>query len=1680
CYIELLCRLCHTIQTSDGHCCIMAEGALDNSLIYLFASVTGNQLVTFKTSHYVTTAKMIQQFIKHKLTQAYIEAGIRSEKMLLLITEEDFQHTDLIIHVMNLLNSEEMTSLFSLEEETSVLNSVRTQVQQAGLTFSKQVAWEFFLRNVKDNIRVLILLNDTSERFQQLCLDYPALFNNISLIYLQHWDYKTLVKNAMYHLKELSWLDKADAENTAHLLASMHSSIHTHNEEQLPHVNNHTYSKFVEKFVLILSDKSLFVKQSHEDVTRLLEQIQYQHTTAAKLKSELEHEKMVLDERLKSTERMLVQIGQDMVMAEQQIRAHKSQTRRTVQLKRLLPEYQLTQEKNIYKMLATATDARKLMQNIDMNSLQELRSIQKPEQQLEDILASVIMILKSPTADVSWQKGAKRQMANIDRFLEETQSFEKLALTEESIKLIDSVIDRVQLSDNTDYSEKHYPSMVSLYKWVKRVLQYHSILLKKVRPLHNKCKEIEQDVLEQDQKLILLNKKSEALEARLKDLSQNFEEATVDKKDQEEKVLLKTNQLQTASQLNTILSREYERNIQIFESLKDRVHSLPASCAYAAGFLTYIGPYSYGFRRLMLTIHWAKCIRDRGLPVIFDEISSVKGRVINWQFDGGRKSVQGNMNGRSSSASRLLTDAQQQQQQQLPETGELIPGQSQVLTNITEEQTDDETAAVAAAPDEELAKQNQQETNENLMIEQNLNNDDNNNNEMADAEIPLSELSQIMNATEYQQFLFSLIKFIIGDDTFLKWLSEGVLSSQIENNTIIIKSTKYPALLLDPFSAATTWIQNYYKPETIDFDHGTNDAVMLIEQSFLNGTTLKITNCKSLDSILYPLAQWKTTLNEQNRKDDSNLIIYCGRRLYCSPNFSFLFQTDYSSLKSIDRSLTLLTTCCNYQYSVENLLDDLRTEVFHCIKPKLYQMKLNILKSVLIGEQRVKSIDELLKDKWKSDGFQANEVMITSVALERKYKLGEILDECYRLLDQIELEIDSLFPFAQHAAVLYSVIQRMNLLSPDYKFSLQLIYDLLDQYCGKISIDTKESPTSQTENDRDPDFPELPTLLDTSNLKYDNDMTTPVMDEKQIQEKIQKMIESFVKKLLPQISAKHRLHFLVLLQFFIKTASPSESSASNALELELLATGLPAIDTEALNFPSIKKPQWLDESKWFDLCSLTQLFSDQDLLGQLSRVIMTNEIESKQWEEWYDEPQTKTIPNLKINGEEKVLNEFEKLLLIRILRPDYYLLSLTDYVFKEFNLREMTIDIKLFNDEQKSCVIVNLPDMNVDASLNDKYDGYLTTKTHVNDVIEKFVQGKYKSVRVIDCPLLNIQTTAQKLPTSDNEKQQQYDMIMLKNFDTSSLSNKIVLTIFDDIRHNRLSYHVLITKKSFVELPIHISVNSLLFDYDSLLFTIEHRSSSTSLPSIELLNLTYYDRTQFIRHTLANIVQNSSPILSQCKKNQITILYGCILIQGILLSIQLFNRSNLANWIPWTNNFAQHILTILSSDQSGSDPKYSKPIIEQIFHTFITDPNDFSYVQHCLDELFQQQQQATTKLRLDNCEFSVPINDNQYTYEWFMNEHKQNQDFKLSKIRVNDYCTTEKQRLKQYEQFTLEFNQLWHFKMLNREELKINLVNFALQLLKERLPPQLNLKHISLENLDPLAIELYQVSLRVL
>ncbi|CAF4228248.1 unnamed protein product, partial [Adineta steineri] len=195
---------------------------------------------------------------------------------------------------------------------------------------------------------------------------------------------------------------------------------------------------------------------------------------------------------------------------------------------------------------------------------------------------------------------------------------------------------------------------------------------------------------------------------------------------------------------------------------------------------------------------------------------------------------------------------------------------------------------------------------------------------------------------------------------------------------------------------------------------------------------------------------------------------------------------------------------------------------------------------------------------------EGDRVILTSVALERKYLFGEIFNEANEILDAIESYYDYYFPYAQHGALLYSVLQRINLLaSKTYYFSIDIICSLFDQF---IPLNEKKPPE----------------------------------DKK----------------------------FLILLQLLLKTAVESSGGKSEILQLDFLVTGLPRVDIQSLSYPSTltKKPIWIQSDLiWFDIVSLSTLFNQDDHLHHLSESILEND---QQWKTWYDNPQLNSFPNL--------------------------------------------------------------------------------------------------------------------------------------------------------------------------------------------------------------------------------------------------------------------------------------------------------------------------------------------------------------------------------------------------------------------------------------------------------------------
>lgn len=84
--------------------------------------------------------------LRKNLISIYTTAGVKNEKLLLLLTDKEILHESFMTCVYEFVKGGAISALFSNEEKSRIVNAVRSDVTHAGLEFNREVAWNFFLK----------------------------------------------------------------------------------------------------------------------------------------------------------------------------------------------------------------------------------------------------------------------------------------------------------------------------------------------------------------------------------------------------------------------------------------------------------------------------------------------------------------------------------------------------------------------------------------------------------------------------------------------------------------------------------------------------------------------------------------------------------------------------------------------------------------------------------------------------------------------------------------------------------------------------------------------------------------------------------------------------------------------------------------------------------------------------------------------------------------------------------------------------------------------------------------------------------------------------------------------------------------------------------------------------------------------------------------------------------------------------------------------------------------------------------------------------------------------------------------------------------------------------------------------------------------------------------------------
>ncbi|KAJ6668326.1 hypothetical protein lerEdw1_015703 [Lerista edwardsae] len=455
---------------------------------------------------------------------------------------------------------------------------------------------------------------------------------------------------------------------------------------------------------------------------------------------------------------------------------------------------------------------------------------------------------------------------------------------------------------------------------------------------------------------------------------------------------------------------------------------------------------------------------------------------------------------------------------------------------------------------------------------------------------------------------FSLNK-TLGDPIKIRsWNIAGLPTDifSIDNGVIVDNARRWP-LMIDPQGQANKWIKNCEKENRLSVIKFTDsDYMRTLENCIQFGTPLLLENVgEEIDPSLEPL------LLKQTFKQGGMDCIRLGETII---EFSFEFKFYITTKLRNPHYLPELATkvsLLNFMITPEGLEDQLLGIVVAKERPELEEERNLLILQSAANKKQLKDIEnKILETLQSSEGNILEDESAITILDSAKVMSNEITKK-QQIAEKTEIKIaqsrEGYRPIAKHSSVLFFSIADLANIDPMYQYSLSWFVNL---YINSIHDSNKSK------------------ILE-KRLRYLNDHFT----------------YNLYCNVCRSLFEKDKLLFSFLLCCNLLMAKKEIDHQ----EFMFLLTGGVGLKSKYKN----PDPSWIQDKTWDEICRA----SDMHAFTGLRNHVATN---PREWLAMYDskEPQTYPLPTPWNTN----LNEIQKMIVLRCLRPDKISPSITSFV----------------------------------------------------------------------------------------------------------------------------------------------------------------------------------------------------------------------------------------------------------------------------------------------------------------------------------------------------------------------------------------------------------------------------------
>ncbi|KAI8929015.1 dynein heavy chain and region D6 of dynein motor-domain-containing protein [Entophlyctis helioformis] len=445
--------------------------------------------------------------------------------------------------------------------------------------------------------------------------------------------------------------------------------------------------------------------------------------------------------------------------------------------------------------------------------------------------------------------------------------------------------------------------------------------------------------------------------------------------------------------------------------------------------------------------------------------------------------------------------------------------------------------------------------------------------------------------------------------------SDEIRLANVLGEPVKVRAWTLAGLPNDSFSIdngiANRWVKNMEKAKSLQVIKLTDsDYIRTIENAVQFGTPVLLENVgEEVDPVLEPL------LLKQTFKQGGITCIRLGdSTVEYSPEFRFYITTKLRNphyLPELSTKVTLL----NFMITPEGLQDQLLGIVIAKERPELEEMKTQLLLQSAENKKQLQEIEDKILEVLSSSEGNILEDETGIQVLSSSKVLAKTISEKQAVAEKTEVKIDEIrvgyTPIAEHSSVMFFCIADLGNIEPMYQYSLNWYITL---FISSIENSEKSS--------------DVAVRLATLRAHF---------------------TESLFRNVCRSLFEKDKLVF----SFMLTAAIMRASNELDGSEWRFLLTGGVGVGTGHVPNPD---PTWITEKCWGEICRLSDLPPFKDFDSGFAENIA-------EWKRLFEstDPQDFNLPG----KWHEALTPFEKLLVLRCLRPDKMTTAISEFIIEK-------------------------------------------------------------------------------------------------------------------------------------------------------------------------------------------------------------------------------------------------------------------------------------------------------------------------------------------------------------------------------------------------------------------------------